>query len=187
MTICSTPLRVSMVAVFGVVLCLGGTVQAQSTRTMTDTIAVDPDVEVHAFRGRVEVTTWNRSAVRLHGETEGAASTADEASEIQATREDSTLTIRPNGKKMDLDIFTVLESMVWMRGEPNGLKTIYSIRVPTDASVVLKTDITWGGGVTSDFAIPDSASQEDKSVPIGGGGPEVIFESFSGSLTLRAE
>jgi hypothetical protein len=41
--------------------------------------------------------------------------------------------------------------------------------------------------VTSDFAMPDSAAQEDGSIPIGGGGPMIAFESFSGDLTLRAE
>lgn len=58
--------------------------------------------------------------------------------------------------------------------------------LPADAAFNLKTDISWGG-VTSDFAIPDSSTQEDGSVPIGGGGPTLTFESFSGSLTLRAE
>jgi hypothetical protein len=59
--------------------------------------------------------------------------------------------------------------------------------LPADAAFDLKTEITWGGGVTSDFAMPDSTAQGDGPVSIGGGGPTVTFESFSGSLTLRAE
>ncbi len=59
--------------------------------------------------------------------------------------------------------------------------------LPADAAFNLKTDITWGGGMTSDFVMPDSSSRTDGSIPIGGGGPTLTFESFSGSLTLRAE
>jgi hypothetical protein len=59
--------------------------------------------------------------------------------------------------------------------------------LPADAAFNLKTDITWGGGVASDFSMPDSSRQDDGSIPIGGGGPTLTFESFSGSLTLRAE
>jgi hypothetical protein len=59
--------------------------------------------------------------------------------------------------------------------------------LPADAAFNLKTESSWGGTVTSDFAMPDSAAQEDGSIPIGGGGPMIAFESFSGDLTLRAE
>lgn len=61
------------------------------------------------------------------------------------------------------------------------------IVLPADAAFDLRTAITWGGSVTSDFAMPDSSTQDDGLIPIGGGGPMVAFESFSGSLTLRAE
>lgn len=60
------------------------------------------------------------------------------------------------------------------------------VTLPADAAFDLRTDITWGGSVSSDFATPDSSAQEGP-VPISGGGPTVAFESFSGSLTLRAE
>ena len=274
--------RVLSILVLGSVLFVGGRAQAQSIHTITDTIAVDPDVEVelHAFRGRVEVTSWDRAAVRLSGQIEDTTSTPDETPEIQVTRRDSTLTVKPNGKTMDLDIFTVLGEITWLGGTPEGPTTRYSVRVPADASVTLyldaadaevsgvkgdvrvvgvtssveirnvegevdagtlsgplyaedirgelimgtahgdlqanlstvpqilhvdsytgnaeitlpadaafdlKTDITWGSGVTSDFAMPDSSSQEDGTIPIGGGGPTVFFESFSGRLTLKAE
>lgn len=59
--------------------------------------------------------------------------------------------------------------------------------LPSDAAFNLKTESSWGGTVTSDFAMPDSAVQDDGTVPIGGGGPTIAFESFSGDLTLRAE
>jgi hypothetical protein len=59
--------------------------------------------------------------------------------------------------------------------------------LPADAAFDLKTDITWGGGVTSDFAMPDSTAQGEGPIPIGGGGPMIEFESFSGSLTLQAK
>jgi len=61
------------------------------------------------------------------------------------------------------------------------------ITLPADAAFDLQTDITWGGSVTSDFAAPDSSAQGEGPLPIGGGGPTLAFESFSGSLTLRAE
>jgi hypothetical protein len=61
------------------------------------------------------------------------------------------------------------------------------IAFPADAAFDLQTSISWGGGVTSDFPLPDSTAQGDGPVSIGGGGPTVTFESFSGSLTLRAE
>ncbi len=61
------------------------------------------------------------------------------------------------------------------------------ITFPSDAAFDLRTDVSWGGSVTSDFAVPDSTTQDDEPVPIGGGGPLVILESFSGNLTLRAE
>ena len=61
------------------------------------------------------------------------------------------------------------------------------ITLPADAAFDLQTDVSWGG-VTSDFSLPDSVSAtEAPEVPIGGGGPMVVFESFTGSLTLRAE
>lgn len=282
MAVFSTPLRVLSFLVLSAALFVGGRAQGQPVHTRTDTIEVDPDVEVelHAFRGRVEVSTWERSAVRLHGEIEDTASTADEAPSIQVAGEDSILTVKPNGKTMDLDLFTALGAMTWMRGEPEGPMTVYSVRVPVDASVTLSldaadaavsgvegdvkiegvsssvdvrdvggrviagtlsgplyaedvrgklimgtahgdlqvrlstlanklnvdsytgdaeitlpadaafnlgTDITWGDGVASDFSIPNSPIREDGTVPIGGGGPTVFFESFTGSLTLKAE
>jgi hypothetical protein len=58
---------------------------------------------------------------------------------------------------------------------------------PADAAFDLLTAISWGGSVTSDFPLPDSTAQGDDPVSIGGGGPSVVYESFSGSLTLRAE
>lgn len=61
------------------------------------------------------------------------------------------------------------------------------VTLPADAAFDLRTDITWGGSVTSDFAMPDTTAQEADVVPVGGGGPTLAFESFSGSLTLRAE
>lgn len=283
MAVFSIPLRVLAVVVLSGFLCLSGTVQAQSTRTMTDAIAVDPDVEVelHAFRGRVEVTAWDRPAVRLRGEIEDAAPASDESAEIQVVRGDSTLTIKPNGETVESPgFFTVLDIMTWGREEPDGPKTAYSVRVPTDASVTLKldaadaavngvggdvtiegisssvdvrevegrvlagtvsgtlhaedvrgklglatfsgdlrtrlsalvndvhvgtfwgdvevrlptsaafdfeTDITWADVVTSNIAMPDSATHDDGPVSIHGGGPTVLFESFGGSLTLQGE
>jgi hypothetical protein len=59
--------------------------------------------------------------------------------------------------------------------------------LPADAAFDLRTDITWGGDVSSDFAMPDATAQGTDAVPVGGGGPTLAFESFSGSLTLRAE
>jgi hypothetical protein len=61
------------------------------------------------------------------------------------------------------------------------------VTLPADAAFDLRTDITWGGSVTSDFAVPDSLAPDDGPLPVGGGGPTLAFESFSGSLTLRAE
>lgn len=59
--------------------------------------------------------------------------------------------------------------------------------LPADAAFDLRTEISWGGEVTSDFAMPDSSAREDGTIPVGGGGPQIVFESFSGNLTLRAE
>ena len=61
------------------------------------------------------------------------------------------------------------------------------LTLPADAAFDFRTDITWGGSISSDFAAPDSSAQDEGPIPIGGGGPTVAFESFSGSLTLRAE
>jgi len=61
------------------------------------------------------------------------------------------------------------------------------VTLPADAAFDLRTDITWGGEVTSDFVSPDSLGQGEGPVLVSGGGPTVSFESFSGSLTLRAE
>jgi len=57
---------------------------------------------------------------------------------------------------------------------------------PSDAGFDLKTDISWGG-VTSDFVLPDSSADDDGKMQIGGGGPMIVFESFTGDLTLLAE
>lgn len=59
--------------------------------------------------------------------------------------------------------------------------------LPADAAFDLRTDVSWGGAVTSDFAMPDSLAKEDGTIPVGGGGPQIAFESFSGDLTLRSE
>ncbi len=61
------------------------------------------------------------------------------------------------------------------------------IILPSDAAFNLRTDTGWGGSVTSDFAVPDSTSESESAVSIGGGGPTIAFESFSGSLRLRRE
>jgi hypothetical protein len=58
--------------------------------------------------------------------------------------------------------------------------------LPADAAFDLRTDTGWGGDVTSDFAQPDSTSEGEGAISIGGGGPTIAFESFSGSLRLRA-
>jgi hypothetical protein len=280
----SASLRALSLLVLSAVLFVGGRVQAQPTHTTTDTIEVDPSVEVeaHAFRGRVEVSTWDRSAVRLRAEIAASDSGSGAAPAVQVVQEaDTTLSIRPNGKTVDSPgVFTVLDVMTWGRDGPVGPKTAYSVRVPADASVTLnldaadavvsgvkgevrfksvssvievrdvrgpvfggtlsgtlhaegirdelrvgtfsgdlrarlsafaddlhvysytgdaditlpadaafdlKTDITWGGGVASEFSLPSSPGREDGAVPIGGGGPTVFFDSFSGSLTLNAE
>lgn len=55
--------------------------------------------------------------------------------------------------------------------------------LPANAGFDLRTDITFGGGITSDFDLPEAPSEGPRSV--GGGGPTIAFESFSGSLALR--
>jgi len=58
--------------------------------------------------------------------------------------------------------------------------------LPEDAAFNLKTETSWGGKISSDFSLPDS-SEGDGPIAVGGGGPTITFESFSGDLTLRAE
>lgn len=58
---------------------------------------------------------------------------------------------------------------------------------PSDAAFDFYTDLSWGGSVTSDFPLPESAAEGDGPVSVGGGGPRLAFESFSGSISLRAE
>lgn len=58
------------------------------------------------------------------------------------------------------------------------------VLLPADAGFDLRTDISFDGEITSDFDLPDSESEGPTSV--GGGGPTIAFESFTGSLTLRA-
>jgi hypothetical protein len=282
MSLFANPLRVLPLIFLSGVLLMGKPVQAQSTRTMTDTIAVDPgvEVEIHAVKGSVAVDVWDRSSVGVHATIDDATSESGDPSEVQVVHGNGTLTIKPNGNTVDSPgIFTVLGAMMWEREPPTGPTTSYSVQVPADASVSLsldaadatvsgvegevkvegvsssitvrdvggkvlagtlsgalqaedvrgellvgtfsgdlqanfstlpeevkmgsfsgdaeitlpadaafdlKTDITWGG-VTSDFAMPDSSSRGDGSVPIGGGGSPITFESFNGSLMLRAK
>jgi len=59
------------------------------------------------------------------------------------------------------------------------------IVLPTGAAFDLSTDITWGEEITSDFELPTGAS--DGPISVGGGGSQITYESFTGTLTLRAE
>lgn len=61
------------------------------------------------------------------------------------------------------------------------------LTLPADAAFDLRTDVSWGGSVSVDFDTSDSSPTGDGVLSIGGGGPTLEFESFSGSLRLRAE
>lgn len=58
------------------------------------------------------------------------------------------------------------------------------VLLPANAGFDLRTDITFGGEIASEFDLPEASSEGPRSV--GGGGPTIAFESFSGSLALRA-
>lgn len=61
------------------------------------------------------------------------------------------------------------------------------LTLPADAAFDLRTDVSWGGSVSTDFDGSDASPGEKDVRSFGGGGPLVQFESFSGSLQLRAE
>lgn len=82
---------------------------------------------------------------------------------------------------------TLRSSSVPAKSQLGNFSGDAEVVLPADAAFNLRTEITWGGGVTSDFAMPDSLAQGDGPIPIGGGGATLAFESVSGSLTLRPE
>lgn len=61
------------------------------------------------------------------------------------------------------------------------------LTLPADAAFTLRTDVSWGGSVTTDFDPSGASREQDDVQSFSGGGPLLEFESFSGSLRLRAE
>lgn len=61
------------------------------------------------------------------------------------------------------------------------------LTLPAEAAFDLRTDLGWGGSVRSEFEGMDGSAEEEGSISVGGGGPTLAVESFSGNLMLKAE
>jgi hypothetical protein len=259
-------------------LLFGVEARGQSPRTVEKTVQMDPDGEVvlSVTSGRVQVSTWERSAVGVTARLTSADEAQGKIGPVQVKGGPDAVTIKRAGEEVESGGLWSLLGL----GDPEGPETHYILRVPStarlsistkrapvdvrglagdltveatsspirlhnttgdvtvatfsgsleadslrgnllfatfsgdatvrrraldgdnqlasfsgsaeitlpaDAAFDLSTDITWGGAVTSDFVPPDSLGQGEGPVLVSGGGPTVSFESFSGSLTLRAE
>lgn len=142
--------------------------------------------------------TTDRAPVEIHG-LKGGVSIEGSSSPIQLRDVGGDVKVATFSGSLDADglqsdlMFATFSGNATVRREAVGgmqLATFSGdaeITLPADAAFDLRTDVSWGGSVTSDFAVPDSSEEGEGPLPIGGGGPTVAFESFSGSLTLRAE
>lgn len=146
-------------------------------------------LSVTTQEGRVEVQDL-ASAVTIEGYSASIA-VRDLTGEVTAATFSGP--VRAENVRGPLTVATFSGDMTVRGPSPAAEHTVASfsgsaeVTFPSDAAFDLRTDVSWGGSVTSDFALPDSTAQDDGPVPIGGGGPLVVLESFSGDLTLRAE
>jgi DUF4097 and DUF4098 domain-containing protein YvlB len=136
------------------------------------------DVEVTGLQGSLTVE-GSSSSVRLR-DLEGAVTVATFSGGLDA---------RNLGGRLVFATFSGDANVRLPEGAAETVLATFSgdatLTLPADAGFDLRTDFTWGGGVTSDFEIPSASG--DEPAPVGGGGPKVVFESFSGDLRLRAE
>ena len=155
------------------------TLQVPATATLSVTSEQAP-VEVRGLEGDVTVE-GSSSPVHLRNVTgDITVATFSGSLEADGVRGEVTFATFSGDARVTLEPPLHGHEFASFSGNAN-------IILPADASFDLRTDFGWGGGLRSDFPLPDSSAQSDGTVSIAGGGSMIAFESFSGDLHLQAE
>lgn len=108
------------------------TAQAQAARTVSETVSLDRDGEVHleAFTGAITVTTWDRAAVQIEVRIEG-----EEQEHVDATR----IAISGSGDRVTIETdYDEVENRflgIFNMGDGDRPATTYAIQMPVTAAL----------------------------------------------------
>lgn len=158
----TSPARRWIVLLFtGALLLVPHAIQAQATRTVSETVNLDRDghVRLSAFTGAIDITTWDRADVQIDVRIEG------DEEDVDATR------IRIDGNDRELRIETDYDAVERRllgfinMGSGDRPATYYTIRMPATAAL----------------SIEDFSSEID----VTGLRADLAIETFSSPVTLR--
>lgn len=155
------------------------TLQVPATASLSITSESAP-VEVEGLEGDIMIEGAS-SPVRLNG-VAGDVRVATFSGSLEANhvRGNVTFATFSGDARAHLDSVAGRSQFASFSGDAH-------LTLPPDAAFDLRADVSWGGSVRSEFEGAESAVQAEESVSVGGGGPAIAFESFSGQLVLESD
>ena len=155
--------RWSALLIVGLLLLVPASVQAQATRTVSETISLDRDgeVELEAFTGAITVTTWDRAAVQIDVRIEGEEQEHVDATRIEIDGSGSRVTIETDYDELEDRFLGIFD----MGGDEDRPATFYTIQMPA----------------TAELSIDDFSSE----IEVTGLRNGLELETFSSSVRLK--
>lgn len=153
--------------------------QVPATASLSITSESAP-IEVEGLEGDV-VIEGASSPIRLD-EVAGDVRVATFSGSLEADKVQGSITFATFSGDARVQIATIAG-----RSQFASFSGDVHLTIPSDAAFDLRTDVSWGGTVRSEFEEVKSAVHDGETVSIGGGGPSIVFESFSGGLVLQSE
>lgn len=146
----------------GALLVAPHAAQAQATRTVNETVPLDRDghVRLSAYTGTIDVTTWDREAVRIDVRIEGGDQEDVDATRIRIDGGDRELRIETDYDAVERRLLGLIKM-----GSGDRPTTEYTLRMPATAAL----------------SIEDFSSEID----VAGLRAPLSIETFSSPVTLR--
>lgn len=150
-------------------------------------------LEVNAFAGDIAVTTWNRNAVRVEGESTGRT-------RVEITRSGSTLDVRSEGRRGPAGMVDLkLTVPAWLPLDLSGVHTdvtVTGIKAPVTVETVQGAITVQGGeGLVSLQSVEGQVSLHgakgrievhsvNEDIEIGTSSGDITAETVNGEITL---
>jgi DUF4097 and DUF4098 domain-containing protein YvlB len=150
-------------------------------------------LEVNAFAGDIAVTTWNRNAVRVEGESTGRT-------RLEITRSGSTLDVRSEGRRGPAGMVDLkLTVPAWLPLDLSGVHTdvtVTGIKAPVTVETVQGAITVQGGeGLVSLQSVEGQVSLHgakgrievhsvNEDIEIGTSSGDITAETVNGEITL---
>jgi len=143
-------------------LLVPSAVQGQASRTVNETVSLDPDgeVELDAFTGAITVTTWDRAAVQIDVRIEGDEQELVDATRIEIEGSGNRVSIETDYEELENRFLGIFD----MGSDGDRPPTFYTIRMPA----------------TAELSIDDFSSE----IEITGLRNGLELETFSSAVTL---